>query len=231
MEVRTPVKIGFVLFPDLTQLDLTGPFETLAMMPGAEMYLVSKTLDPVTSHAGLSIVPTTTYDTCPRLDILCVPGGPGTVGAMQDRALLDFLRDQAAGAQYVTSVCTGSIVLGAAGLLKGYRAGCHWSFRDQLPLFGAIPDDGRVVFDRNRITGGGITAGIDFGLSIIRHLRGDDAARTVQLVLEYNPEPPFDSGSPAAAGPQLTETVRALSRDYYDASLAAAKKAQAAGVS
>ena len=198
-----PLRFGLLLFPNVTQLDLTGPAEVFGSIPGAEVHLVWKTTEPVATGGGWKIVPTTSFAACPPLDVICVPGGFGQVALMDDQETLDFLRGQAATARYVTSVCTGSLVLAAAGLLTGYRAASHWMSRDQLALFGAIPVAERVVRDRNRITGGGVTAGIDFGLTVAGELCGPDVARTIQLGLEYDPQPPFDAGSPAKAGQDI----------------------------
>ncbi|MEI7870628.1 MAG: DJ-1/PfpI family protein [Alphaproteobacteria bacterium] len=203
-----PVHIGILLYPNVTQLDATGPAQVLSRVPGAKMHMIWKTLDPVPTDAGFSIVPTTTFADCPKLDVICVPGGGGQVALMTDEETLDFLRKQAATARYVTSVCTGSLVLGAAGLLKGYKSACHWAWRDMLPAFGAIPVAERVVRDRNRISGGGVTAGIDFGLTVAAELAGDEVAKSIQLVLEYDPQPPFDSGSPEKAGVERVKRIR-----------------------
>jgi cyclohexyl-isocyanide hydratase len=161
----------------------------------------------VISERGLSIVPTATFDEVPALDILCVPGGPGVNAMMENDTLLEFLRTQGEHARYVTSVCTGALLLGAAGLLQGYRATTHWLSLDLLPLFGAIPVSERVVIDRNRITGGGVTAGIDFGLVVARELFGAAVAEEIQLLLEYDPKPPFRSGSRDTASPSVVERV------------------------
>ena len=202
------IQIGILLYPNVTQLDATGPAQVLSRVPGAKMHMIWKTLDPVPTDAGFSIVPTTTFADCPRLDVICVPGGGGQTALMTDDETLDFLRRQAATARYVTSVCTGSLVLGAAGLLKGYKSACHWAWRDMLPAFGAIPVAERVVRDRNRISGGGVTAGIDFGLTVAAELAGEEVAKSIQLVLEYDPKPPFDSGSPEKAGPERVKRIR-----------------------
>ena len=202
------IHIGILLFPDVTQLDATGPAQVLSRVPGAKLHMIWKTLDPVPTDAGFSIVPTTTFADCPQLDVICVPGGGGQVPLMSDPETLDFLRKQAATARYVTSVCTGSLVLGAAGLLKGYKSACHWAWRDMLPAFGAIPVAERVVRDRNRISGGGVTAGIDFGLTVAAELAGEEVAKSIQLVLEYDPQPPFDSGSPEKAGVERVKRIR-----------------------
>jgi cyclohexyl-isocyanide hydratase len=206
--MTAPINIGILLFPRVTQLDATGPAQVLARTPGATLHIIWKTRDPVPTDAGFSIVPTTTFADCPQLDVICVPGGGGQVDLMSDDETLDFLRKQAAGARYVTSVCTGSLVLGAAGLLKGYRSACHWASRDLLAAFGAIPVAERVVRDRNRISGGGVTAGIDFGLTLLAELAGEEVARSVQLGLEYDPQPPFESGSPEKAGVERVKRVR-----------------------
>lgn len=200
-------RIGFLLFPGVTQLDLTGPYEMLAAMPGTVVHLVWKTLDPVASGRGLRIVPDTTIDQCPQLDLICIPGGPGMNPLLIDDAVLAFVRRQAAGARYVTSVCTGSLVLGAAGLLAGRRAASHWRAVDLLARFGATPVDERVVVDGNVITGGGVTAGIDFALRVIAEVRGPAAAMAVQLGMEYAPAPPFAAGSPRTAPTDVVEAV------------------------
>jgi len=207
--MSTTLDIGFLLFPRLTQLDLTGPAQILGRVPGARTHLVWRDRGPVVTDAGFSINPTTTFDDCPQLDVLCVPGGFGIDDLFGDEEVLGFLRRQAAGARYVTSVCNGSLVLGAAGLLDGYRAACHWAWREHLPRFGAIPVAERIVRDRNRISGGGVTAGIDFGLALAAELAGDDVARLLQLGFEYDPQPPFDAGSPETAGPALVARYRA----------------------
>jgi len=204
------MRIAFLLFPDVTELDLTGPAQVLSRIGDVSVELVWKTRDPVPTDAGFPLLPTATFDEIDAADILCVPGGFGTVAAMQDDVVLDWVRRIAADAQWVTSVCTGSLVLAAAGLLKGYRAGCHWASRHQLEWFGAIPVAERVVFDRNRVTGGGVTAGIDFGLSLAAAIRGEAHARFIQLSLEYDPAPPFDSGSPDKATPETLASYRAL---------------------
>ncbi|WP_085707201.1 isonitrile hydratase [Pseudomonas sp. B35(2017)] len=203
------VQIGFLLFPQVQQLDLTGPYDVLASLPGVQVHLVWKDLIPVTASTGLVLKPTVTFDDCPVLDVLCVPGGAGVGPLMEDDQTLGFLKRQAAQARYVTSVCTGSLVLGAAGLLKGKRATTHWAYHDLLETLGAIPVKDRVVRDGNLFTGGGITAGIDFALVLAAELVGADTAQRVQLQLEYAPAPPFDSGSPEhAPGHIVEEAVR-----------------------
>jgi cyclohexyl-isocyanide hydratase len=203
-----PLQIGILIYPNVTQLDATGPAQVLARVPGAKLHMIWKTRDPVPTDARFSIVPTTSFADCPQLDVICVPGGGGQVALMTDAETLDFLRKQAAAARYVTSVCTGSLVLGAAGLLKGYKSACHWAWRDMLGDFGATPVAARVVRDRNRISGGGVTAGIDFGLTVAAELAGEEVAKSIQLVLEYDPQPPFDSGSPEKAGPERVQRLR-----------------------
>lgn len=202
--------IGFLLFPGLTQLDLTGPYEVLARLPGSGdgLHLIWKAREPVTSDSGLTILPTTTFADRPRLDIVCVPGGPGVGALMEDAETLDFLRAAAGEARYVTSVCTGSLVLGAAGLLRGRRAACHWMSRDLLAAFGAEPVAERVVVDGNVVTGGGVTAGIDFALTLVAEIAGAETARKIQLLLEYDPAPPFDTGSDRSAPADLVAEMR-----------------------
>ncbi len=203
-----PLRVAFLLFPNVTQLDLTGPVQVLSRLGDARLDLVWKTLEPVPTDAGFSILPTATLAEIPRADILCVPGGFGVNGVIADDAVMDWVGAIGREAAWVTSVCTGSLILGAAGLLDGYRAGCHWSQRHMLPLFGAEPVAERVVIDRNRVTGGGVTAGIDFALRLTAILRGEDHARSVQLSFEYDPQPPFDSGSPERAGPDIVAAVQ-----------------------
>lgn len=204
--------IAILLYPHCTALDLVGPQHMFSALMGARMHFVAKTADVVVTDTGLPIMPTRTFADCPNdLLILCVPGGAaGTLAAMQDAATMDFIRDRGSRAQYVTSVCTGSLILGAAGLLRGYRATSHWLTVDLLPSFGATPVRERVVRDRNRITGGGVTAGIDFGLSIVKEFCDLDYAKGVQLLAEYDPAPPLDAGSPEKAGEGPTELVRSF---------------------
>lgn len=204
------MRVAFLLFPKITQLDLTGPAQVLSRLGGnATLDLVWKTRDPVPTDAGFSILPTATFDEVPAADILCVPGGIGVNQVIADDTAMAWVEQLGSSAQWVTSVCTGSLILGAAGLLRGYRATSHWAWRDMLTLFGATPVAERVVIDRNRVTGGGVTAGIDFGLTLTALLRGEDHARGVQLGLEYNPAPPFDAGSPAGAGETLVAAFEA----------------------
>jgi cyclohexyl-isocyanide hydratase len=193
------LQVGLLVFPDVTQLDLTGPLQVFSAVPGVNVHLVWKRIEPVPTDTVLVITPTMTLTDCPPLDVVCVPGGYGTDALMDDDEVLEFLRAQADGARYVTSVCTGALVLGAAGLLRGYRATTHWTALDCLAPFGAISTKSRVCIDRNRVTGGGVTAGIDFALALVAELVDRPAAEAAQLRLEYNPAPPFDAGSPDTA--------------------------------
>jgi cyclohexyl-isocyanide hydratase len=193
------LEIGLLLFPGMTQLDLTGPYEVLSRLSNSRTHLLWKTLEPVKSDRQLAIVPTMTLATTPQLDVVMVPGGPGVGALMEDEEVLAFLRKQERGAKYTTSVCTGALVLGAAGLLQGYEATTHWASMEFLPALGAKPTKARIVVDRNRITGGGVTAGIDFALRLAAELRGEAEAKRIQLQLEYNPAPPFRSGHPDVA--------------------------------
>jgi cyclohexyl-isocyanide hydratase len=202
-------RVGMLIFPRLTQLDMTGPYEVLARLPDTTVDLVAATRAPVTTDRGMQIVPTTTYAECPPLDVVMVPGGPGQQDLMEDAQALGFLRRQAASAQFITSVCTGSLVLAAAGLLKGKRATCHWAAIDNLALMGAIPTRERVVVDGNVVTGAGVASGIDFALTLAAILAGEQAAREIQLQIEYDPDPPFRSGSPDTAAPETVAAVRA----------------------
>jgi cyclohexyl-isocyanide hydratase len=199
------LQIGFLLFPGVQQLDLTGPYDVLGSLPDVKLHLVWKDLAPVTSSTGLVFTPTMTYDDCPVLDVICVPGGSGVGLLMEDPQTLDFLKAQSRTARYLTSVCTGSLVLGAAGLLQGRRATTHWAYHDLLAPLGAIPVQERVVRDGNLLTGGGITAGIDFALTLAAELYGETAAQLVQLQIEYAPAPPFNAGRPEAAPQHVLE--------------------------
>ena len=204
-----PFHIGLLLFPDITQLDLTGPYEVFIKFPDAKVHLVWKSRAPVTAGGGMQIVPTVTFAECPQLDLICVPGGGGMNALLNDDETIRFIRAQAKGARYVTSVCTGALVLGAAGLLKGRRAATHWMSREMLSAFGATPVAERVVVDGNVITGGGVTAGIDFALTVAAQAFGAELAQAIQLGIEYDPHPPFDTGAPERAPPALVEKVRA----------------------
>src|SRR6201987_2079462 len=193
------LEIGLLIFPKLTQLDLTGPLQVFAGVPGAKLHLIWKRIEPVASDSVLVLTPTVTFADCPQLDVICVPGGAGADDLLNDEEVLAFLRRQAEGAKFVTSVCTGSLVLGAAGLLRGYRAATHWTAMDFLKSFGAEPTRTRVCVDRNRITGGGVTAGIDFALTLVSQLIDEKAAQAIQLGLEYKPAQPVNWGSPDTA--------------------------------
>jgi cyclohexyl-isocyanide hydratase len=201
--MSAPLQIGLVIFPKVTQLDMTGPLQVFSSLPGAKVHLIWKRIEPVPSDAVLMLTPTTTFADCPQLDVICVPGGAGTDDMVNNQEMLDFLRQQANGAKYITSVCTGSLVLGAAGLLQGYRATTHWTAMEFLSEFGATPTKTRVCVDRNRVTGGGVTAGIDFALTLVSILVDRQTAEAIQLRLEYNPAPPFNSGSPDSAPPEV----------------------------
>jgi cyclohexyl-isocyanide hydratase len=202
--------IGFVIFPDLTQLDFTGPLQVLSRLPQSATHIVAKSAAPVPSDCGLGLVPTHTFANCPPLDLICIPGGSeGVAGIINDRETIEFVRQQAGAAKYVTSVCTGAFVLGVAGLLKGRRATTHWAYTDLLPLVGATHEKARVVKDGNVITGGGVTAGIDFGLRVIAEVAGETTARKIQLGIEYDPAPPFDSGHPDKAPTLKSELLSA----------------------
>jgi cyclohexyl-isocyanide hydratase len=199
-----------ILFPGMTQLDLTGPYEILCRVPRLDVVLLSATGEPVRSEHGLRLAADASFDAAPALDVLLVPGGPGANQTLIDEGHLRFVRRAAQGAQWVTSVCTGALLLGAAGLLRGYRATTHWCSIEFLSTLGAIPvSDQRVVVDRNRITSAGVTAGID--LALAARVADEATARRIQLAIEYDPEPPLDSGSAAVA---KTETVAAVRGDF-----------------
>lgn len=212
--------IGFVIFPGITQLDFTGPFEVLSRIgtppslgvaspfAGARTHVVAKTMLPVASDRGLALLPSCTFETCPPLDLICVPGGGGVAEALADAGTVDFIRRQGAGAKYVTSVCMGAFLLGAAGLLTARRATTHWAFVDLLPLVGARHEAARVVRDGNCFTAGGVTSGIDFAFRIVADLAGPEVAKAIQLAIEYNPAPPFDAGHPDKASDAAITLMR-----------------------
>ena len=206
--MSAPLQIGLVIFPKVTQLDLTGPVQVFSGVPGATVHLIWKRIEPVPSDSVLVLTPTVSFADCPQLDVICVPGGAGTDDMVNDEEVLDFLRRQAVAAQYITSVCTGSLVLGAAGLLRGYRATTHWSAMDFLAPYGATPEKTRVSIDRNRVTGGGVTAGIDFALKLVSIMVDRQTAELIQLRREYNPAPPFNAGSPDTAPPEILALMR-----------------------
>ncbi len=201
--------IAFLLFPGVTQLDLTGPAQVLSRLPGTKVHLVWEGLDPVPTDAGFSILPTTRFADLPHPDLLCIPGGMGITDVINNDAALGWVQQAGADAKWVTSVCTGALILGAAGLLQNYSATTHWAWHEHLALFGALPVHARSVIDRNRMTGGGVTAGIDFALALVARLAGDDVARTIQLALEYDPAPPLDAGSPDKAGAEIVANYKA----------------------
>ncbi len=208
------MNIVFLLFPNVTQLDFTGPAQFLSRLPGASVHVAATSMEPVITDCGFAILPTCDFATAPQADFLCIPGGHGVRETIGDTATVDFVRTQAAGAQWVTSVCTGAFLLGAAGLLQGKRATCHWAYTHHLSQYGATHDAARVVRDGNLITAGGVTSGIDFALECIAAISGDDVAKSVQLALEYDPAPPFASGHPSVAPDHI---LSALRERVYDA--------------
>ena len=209
IETTVPLQIGMVIFPRMTLLDLAGP--QLALFGHGPIHLLSHTLDPVMTDSGVAILPTMVFDDCPPgLDILFVPGGSGVFEAVENERVIRFLQKHGQSAKYITSVCTGSILLAAAGLMDGYKATTHWATTPMLQAFGVETVNDRVVIDRNRISGGGVTAGIDFGLTLLAKLRGDTAAKCSQLMMEYDPKPPFESGSPDVADPEVLAIVNKM---------------------
>lgn len=207
----TSINIGFLVYPDVVQLDVMGTYQVLSFPPNAKIHLVAKTLEPLLSSEGLTITPTTTLDDCPSLDVICVPGGGmGQIEVIRDRDIIAFLQQQSRTARYTTSVCTGSLILAAANLLQGYKATCHWAFREQLAMFGVEVIPERVVIDRNLITGAGVTSGIDFGLTLLNLLWGEEMAKMAQLMMEYAPQPPFVAGTPETAGEETAQSLLQL---------------------
>ncbi len=227
--MATGCDIVFPLFPQVTQLDFTGPHQFLSAMPGARVIAASMGGAAITAHDGLAFAQLTALETISRCDVLCVPGGGGCTDAMQDPAYMAEITRLAGTARYVTSVCTGSLILAAAGLLRGKRATSHWAWLDMLPLFGAIPEAGRVVRDGNVFTGGGVTAGIDFALTLATELVGAEVAQAIQLGLEYAPAPPFNSGSPETAPAEVMALVRARMAATMPARRAAVERVAAQG--
>ncbi|WP_431201613.1 DJ-1/PfpI family protein [Bradyrhizobium betae] len=205
---ETHLQIGSLLFDGLDQIDLTGPFEVLSRIPNATYRVYAKTTDPVRDVKGLRLTPDATLAAAPKLDVLHVPGGFGQEALMENEEILAWITQQAAGARSVFSVCTGALLLGAAGLLRGRRATTHWASFHLLPLLGAIPVNERVVVDGTWIFAAGVTAGIDGALRLAAELRGDDAARAIQLYMQYAPEPPFDSGTPERAPVAILDQAR-----------------------
>jgi cyclohexyl-isocyanide hydratase len=214
------IQIGFLIYPGVIQLDVMGAHQVLSFPPNMQVHVIGKTLAPVTTNEGLILVPTVTLADCPSLDVICVPGGGmGQIEVMKDPDILSFLQQQSATAQYVTAVCTGSMILAAAGVLQGYKAACHWAFRDQLAMLGVDVVPERVVIDRNRVTGAGVTSGIDFGLTLLSLLYGEDVAKMAQLMMEYHPEPPFNAGTPETAGEDIVQPLMQLGKPLLDAFL------------
>lgn len=214
----TQLQIGFLIYPGVSQLDVMGPYQILAFPQNTQVHLIWKTLSPIESDEGLTLVPTTTLANCPCLDVICVPGGGiGQVEVMKSSEILNFLKQQGATAQYVTSVCSGSMILAAAGLLHGYKAACHWAVRNQLAMLGVDVVAERVVIDRNRVTGAGVTSGIDFGLTLLGLLCGEDVAKMTQLMMEYDPQPPFNAGTPETAGEEVVQSLLQFSKPLLDA--------------
>jgi len=220
--------VVFALYPRVTQLDFTGPVEVFARLPGASIVLASTEGGQIIADGGITFANVQRLSEVTECSLLCVPGGYGTIAAMEDQAYLSALRRLAAQARYVTSVCTGSLLLGAAGLLRGKRAACHWAWSDLLGTFDAIAEKKRVVRDGNVITGGGVTAGIDMALTVMAEIAGEDYAQTVQLGIEYAPAPPFDSGTPECARPEIVAAARQRLESFGAERWSAAKRANAA---
>lgn len=222
-----PQQIGMLIYPKMTALDFVGPHTFLSGLMNVDVHVLWKTKDIITTDSGLRIQPSTALSECPKdLDILFVPGGTkGTIALMDDPEGIAFLADRGSRARYVTSVCTGSMLLGAAGLLKGYKATSHWYVRDLLPIFGATAVPERVVIDRNRITGGGVTSGIDFGLTLSAKMRDERFAQMQQLAFEYDPQPPFHGGTPEKAAPKIVHHMRTMMAANHRSMKAAAEQA------
>lgn len=211
------ITVLFLLFPGITQLDFTAPAQALCRMPGAILVGAAASLDPIATDSGFSILPTHDFASAPQADILCVPGGHGVADALKDRATIDFIARQAAGATWVTSVCTGAFLLGRAGLLQGKRATTHWGYTHLLPLVGATHQAARIVEDGNVVTSGGVTSGLDFALTLIARIKSDAVAQAIQLAIEYDPAPPFAGGHPDRTPEAVTAGLRAR---VYDAAAA-----------
>jgi cyclohexyl-isocyanide hydratase len=226
-ETGAKFQIGMIIFDQMTNLDFVGPADVFARIRAAKVNVLAKTRDPITTDSGTRVLPEMTLAEAPDLDLLFVGGGPGSTALMDDPEVMQFLTTRAPKAKYVTSVCTGALVLGAAGLLRGYKAATHWAAMEVLPLLGAIPVEQRVVVDRNRITGGGVTAGIDFGLTVVAQIWGEDMAKMIQLGQEYNPQPPFNAGSPKTAPADIVEHFRGMWSKQTENRIVAAKRAQA----
>lgn len=222
---KTSFHIGMVIFDQMTNLDFVGPADVFSRVPQIEIHVLAKSTEPVTTDSGVRVLADMTLSDAPALDMLFVPGGPGTTALMEDAEILKFLGQRAPSAKWITSVCTGALILGAAGLLRGYNAATHWAAMEILPLLGAKAVNERVVIDRNRITGGGVTAGIDFALTIIAKQFGDEQAQLAQLVTEYNPAPPFKAGSPESAPTAIITKARELTKNLTASRRAAAIRA------
>jgi len=216
--------LGAIIFPRVDQSDFTGPFEVLSRLPDSTFHVISKDKQPVRDSRGLVLTPEKSFSEAPPLDLLTVPGGPGQEALMEDEVTLSFIRRQADNAKYVFSVCTGALICGAAGLLKGVKATTHWSAFNLLHYFGAIPVDQRVVIDGKIVTAAGVTAGLDGALLVASLLRGEKLAQQIQLGIEYAPEPPFQSGTPKTAAPEVLDSVRTVGRKLAEARLATAKR-------
>lgn len=214
----TQLQIGFLIYPGVIQLDFTGPYQVLSFPPNTQVHLIWENLSPIESNEGLVLTPTTTFADCSPLDVICVPGGGlGQLDVMKNDSVLTFIKQQAESAQYVTSVCTGSMVLAAAGVLDGYKATCHWAFRDQLAALGVEVVPQRVVVDRNRITGAGVTSGIDFAFALLGLLCDEETAKATQLMMEYSPAPPFNAGTPETAGEEVLNILMQQGKSFIDA--------------
>jgi cyclohexyl-isocyanide hydratase len=218
------LRIGAIIFPDMDQIDLTGPFEVLTRIPGSDFQLIWKELVPIRDVKGLVLTPNSTFAQCPQLDLLVVPGGPGQQQLMGDEGVLEFIRVQAAQVRFVFSVCTGALICGAAGLLRNVRATTHWTAHHLLPYFGAIPVGARVVVDGKLISAAGVTAGIDGALRVAALLRSDELSQQIQLAIEYAPEPPFASGTPQSAPSEVIAAVQASYKELAAARLATAQR-------
>ncbi len=223
----SPLTIGLLTFPNITQLDLTGPYEVFSRLSDAKVDLVWKTAEPVKSDTGFTLVPTLGFAECRQFDVLVVPGGPGQQGLMEDAEVLAFIREQSAGATWIMSVCTGSLVLGAAGLLEGKEAACHWLSLPILEEFGAVPSAERVVRAGNILSTAGVSAGIDGALALIAEMRGRQAAEQIQLAIEYDPKPLFSAGSPATAPAELVDNIQAFAAGFQKTRLETARRAAA----
>lgn len=215
--MQEPFNIGLLIFPDLTPLDFVGPYEVFSRMKNSKVYVIAETKEPIPSERGLFILPDRTLDENIDLDLVLIPGGLGVNRLMENEKVLNWLKEKSKTSKYISSVCTGSLVLAAAGLLNGYKATTHWLSLDVLKLFPEIDvKEDRVIIDRDRITGGGVTAGIDFALQVVAEIQGQKAAEEIQLMIEYNPEPPFLSGHPKTAKPDLVSETRASKKKAQD---------------